>query len=152
MKLELAVALRCDESGVRGRPLEGDTELDALYGREVLGRIKIRAGDLVVVDREPELPQVVWRWRRGTVLHVEGDRAIVVRNVTQGSPDDPRTADIEVSLTPATSAVKPGDTLYFDGHPDIAVGFAAAVGAGPPALEAGLLADVAEAYREMAAG
>jgi hypothetical protein len=122
MQLELGIARECRPDGCRVQRMDG-TGLDARYAPPVQDKIKVRPGDLVVLDLEGEPPRIVWRWWQGTVEEIEGTRARVSRNVTQAEPDAPRRASHELAVsTVLARQVRLGDTVYFndDGVIDVA--------------------------------
>jgi hypothetical protein len=80
----------------------------ATWSNEVQDTIKVRPGDLVAVD---DLV-VVWRWWGGTIVHCDGNRAVVKRNVTQRNAGDPRTTTIEVEV-PDDLDVDEGEHVWF---------------------------------------
>jgi hypothetical protein len=67
MQLELATVLSCDREGCVVLPV-GQTPLRVSYGVAVKDRIRIRRGDVVVVDLVAAGVDLVWRWRVGEVL------------------------------------------------------------------------------------
>lgn len=113
MQLDLAIAVECTPTACRVRTLDGNVVLDAHYGALVQDRIKVRPGDLVVLDTGVQPPEVVWRWRHGTVQEVNGDQVKVTRNVSQARPEDPRAAALTGQLPSAlVGQVNSGDTVF----------------------------------------
>jgi hypothetical protein len=100
MQLELATVISCGAAGCRVIPVSGGTAFETNYSASVLGRIKIRPGQLVAVDTQPGVPEVAWRWYRArviasderTVTVQERDRQLAVARVagleTAANPDD----------------------------------------------------------------
>ena len=149
MQLELAVAETCDPTTCRVRALNG-TRTTARYAAPVQDKVKVRPGDLVALNRGAEPPEVVWRWWHGTVERVEGERALVSRNVTQRQVGDPRRATMDAALPPELAGdVRAGDTVYFGGEEkrvlDVARG---GVPAHPERL-AGAFPAIVDAYQRL---
>lgn len=77
MQLELTIAIACGPASCRVRGVENGSEVEAAYAPAMQDRIKIRPGDLVVVDVAVQPPLTVWRSWLGTVKLVEPHRAVV---------------------------------------------------------------------------
>ena len=149
MQLELAVAETCDPTTCRVRALNG-TRTTARYAAPVQDKVKVRPGDLVALNREAEPPEVVWRWWHGTVERVEGERAVVSRNVTQRQPGDPQRATMEAALPPELAGqVQPGDTVYFGGEEKRVLDVARGGVPAHPGRLAGAFPAIVDAYQRM---
>ena len=149
MQLELAVAEICDAAVCHVRALDG-TQVSARYAVPMQDKVKVRPGDLVVLNRGAEPPEVVYRWWHGTVERVEGERALVSRNVTQRHAGDRRRAMVEAAVPPELAGgLRAGDTVYFGGEEkrvlDVARG---GVPAHPDRL-AGAFPAILDAYQRM---
>jgi translation initiation factor IF-1 len=78
MNLRLAIVLSCGETGARIQFLEDGESVETRHSRLVQAHnIRILPDELVAVDMDPEPPEIVWRWLRGTVDKFEGDRVVV---------------------------------------------------------------------------
>ena len=91
MKLELAIALFCDETGCVVSPVNGDANFKADYSALVRDQIHIQPEQMVVVNVETNPPEIVWRWIRAAVIELEPD--IIVMGELHGHP-------AKVSLVP----------------------------------------------------
>ena len=93
--------------------LDGKT-IDTRYSVPVLDTVKIRARQLVVVDRSVEPPELVYRVAQvGEVVSTEGGRIEVVRHDGSGAVlDDGKRVHV---VPPAGLAVAPGDGVFFTG-------------------------------------
>jgi hypothetical protein len=60
--LDFAIAVACNESGCQVRLTGSQETLAANYAPQVLNKVKIRPGQLVVINRQSEPPEIVWRW------------------------------------------------------------------------------------------
>lgn len=61
MDLTWAIALSCAAAGCRVQLLNGDTVIETRYTQPVQDTIKIRPGQLVVIDQSTMPPETVWR-------------------------------------------------------------------------------------------
>lgn len=61
MELTWAIALSCATAGCRVQLLNGDKVIETRYAQPVQDTIKIRPGQLVVIDQSTMPPQTVWR-------------------------------------------------------------------------------------------
>jgi RNA polymerase sigma factor (sigma-70 family) len=61
MELTWGIALSCATAGCRVQLLDGDKILETRYAQPVQDTIKIRPGQLVVVDQSVTPPETVWR-------------------------------------------------------------------------------------------
>jgi translation initiation factor IF-1 len=109
MQLELSIALTCGPESCRVRNVESGAEVEARYASAVQDRIKIRPGDLVVIDAGVEPPQAVWRCWVGTVKIVHHDRVVVAL----GAPGHDRGQVVEAPMAPALRGrIQPGATVF----------------------------------------
>lgn len=111
MNLELAIVQSCHDAGCRVRLVGQETQLETRYAEAVLNRIRIRRGDLVVVDLAMDIPQLVWRWRRGEVLQPL-DEEPAPGHVLVGSHG----CAIEARVTRPDLQYQPGDVVWSSGH------------------------------------
>lgn len=114
MDLELGIAVSCSPEGCRVELLDGIT-IDTRHSAPVLDTVKIRARQLVVVDRGVAPPELVYRVALvGEVVSTEGGRIEVVRHGGSGEPldDGKRT---RVVLSSNDPAVARGDAVFFAG-------------------------------------
>ncbi len=88
MELELAIALTCDPTGCQVRLLDGG-ETSVRYSNAMQDRIKVRPGDLVVVDNAAQPAVVAWRWWHGRVERMEGGMAVISREGREGRAEEP---------------------------------------------------------------
>lgn len=113
-QLQLAVARSCGPETCEAEEVATATTTTARYSDAVRGAIKVRPGDLVLLDPSTTPPTLVWRWWGGTVESVDGGRAVVSRNVTQRDATDPRRADMSIDLpSELAGTVAAGDNLWF---------------------------------------
>ncbi len=113
MELELAIAVTCEPAGCQVRHLGGG-ETSVRYGTAVQDRIKIRPGDLVVLDSAAHPPAVVWRWWHGRVERMEGGTAVISHKVGAPRPGDPERTEEAVSVPDwLAGSFTAGDTVYF---------------------------------------
>ncbi len=75
--LDLAIVESCNDLGCRVRPLDGRAAFQAAYSAQVLNVIKIRPGQLVVIDLQAAPPEVLWRWYRMEVTSVGPDNLVL---------------------------------------------------------------------------
>src|SRR5256714_4864060 len=115
MATQLALARACNENGCQIELLDSGATTNARWSDGVRNQIKVRPGDLVAVEEG----EVVWRWWHGTVVSVDGDRAVVERHVTQRSAGDPPPGTCETQ-PPAelVGEVSPGDVVYWSQEDD----------------------------------
>jgi len=152
MQLELAVAAACEPTSCRVRLLDGQTVVEARYAKPVQDRVKVRPGDMVAIDQGAEPPEVVWRWWYGVVERVEGERAVLARNVTQRKPGDARRGSETAAVPPGLlGEVNVGDTVFFFGHDEPLIVDVARSGlpAQPDRIRAGGFRGISAAYERM---
>ena len=70
MNLEIAVTNGCTKTGCQVRLVGSGDVISTHYSALVRDRIRIRAQQLVAIDRAPPIPEIVWRWVRATVIEV----------------------------------------------------------------------------------
>jgi hypothetical protein len=75
--LDFAIAVACNESGCQVHLTGSQETLAASYAPEVLNKVKIRPGQLVVINRQAETPEIVWRWYCTVVTSSGQDELIV---------------------------------------------------------------------------
>jgi hypothetical protein len=76
MHLELATVISCSPNGCLVTPVDGRPAFETRYSALVQDQVKIRPGQLVAVDMEPDLPEIAWRWYQ--VRIVEPDDTLVL--------------------------------------------------------------------------
>lgn len=111
MNLELAIVQSCHGAGCLVRLVGQETVLETHYSDAVRDRIRIRRGDLVAVDLAADIPQLVWRWRRGEVLRPLGAEPAPGR-VLVGA----KGCAFEVQVAHAGLHLEPGDVVWFGGN------------------------------------
>ncbi len=77
MQLELATVISCGPSGCLVTPLAAGPAFETRYSALVQDRVKIRPGQLVAVDMQPEVPEVAWRWYQARVVDPDDTLVIV---------------------------------------------------------------------------
>ena len=113
MDLELGIAVSCSPEGCRVALLDG-IKIDTRYPAPVLDTVKIRARQLVVVDRNVAPPELVYRVAQvGEVVSTESRRIEVVRHDGSGAVFDDG-ARVRV-VPPGDLAVSPDDAVFFTG-------------------------------------
>ncbi len=70
MNLGLAVTISCTEMGCQVQWVGSGDVVTTNYSALVRERINIRAQQLVAIDRNPPIPEIVWRWVKATVIEV----------------------------------------------------------------------------------
>jgi hypothetical protein len=77
MDLEFAIVVSCEATGCNVHCLGApETTIWTDYSPAVQDQIRIRRGQLVVIDRATEPPQTVWRWIRAEVLELRAAGAL----------------------------------------------------------------------------
>src|SRR5438477_13154627 len=105
MDLELAIFEEGRPGSCRVRYVDTRDTADVAYAAPMLNRIRIRQGDLMVVDRAANPAAVVWRWWHGTVERLHDGRAAVSRR-----HEGPGLRTDEVDVAPELqSNLQPGD-------------------------------------------
>ena len=110
MKLELALAVSCNESGCIVRTIRSDIEVEAHYSSKVRGNIRISPGHLVAIDLSTKPPDIKWRWVPVKVNRLEGDRIIV-------SDEDFKLISV-ASVEELDLGIAPGDSGWVCGMPE----------------------------------
>jgi hypothetical protein len=75
MNLELAVTVRCTDSGCQVKLVKSDEIVETKYSNLVQDRILIEPTQLVAIDTSLHTPEIVWRWLRATVIEVNQSSA-----------------------------------------------------------------------------
>jgi hypothetical protein len=70
MKLNLAITESCTDKACQVRSLNRGDVFEAKYSALVQIRIKIQSQQLVAIDTSQQIPEIMWRWVRATVLEV----------------------------------------------------------------------------------
>lgn len=83
MELCWGVALACATAGCRVQLLAGDQVLETRYAQPVQDTIKIRPGQLVVVDQSVTPPETVWRIFQMQVIAIN-DSAVTLSDLARG--------------------------------------------------------------------
>lgn len=153
MNLSFGIAVAGNPDGMTVRDLATNSTIATSFSPAMRDRIRVRAGDLVVVDRDKE--QTVWRWWGGTVERVDGETAVVSRRVSEPTPDGSDRGETEAAIAPGLAdLVLPGARAYFNGHPPTVVIIAVATESGLAGLDR-LAADqfplIERTYAEMEA-
>jgi len=87
MDLQLAIASSCTDTGCQVHLLDAETCFNTAYSEPVVEYgIIVRPGDLVVVNRETDPPQVVFRWALAPVERVEGEHIFIDTPCSRGQP------------------------------------------------------------------
>ncbi|MCB0062396.1 MAG: hypothetical protein KDE19_09780 [Caldilineaceae bacterium] len=106
MNLLIANVLSCTDELYQVQSVDETTPLTAVRSLKMQQyEIKVQPAQYVIVDREPSPPQMLFRFRRGTVVAVDGDQ------VTLADSEKTLTAKSSTSLfTPS-----PGDGVIYTG-------------------------------------
>lgn len=77
MELTWGIALSCATAGCRVRLLDGDQVIETRYSQPVQDKIKIRPGQLVVIDQSVTPPETVWRLFHMEVMALTEDEVVL---------------------------------------------------------------------------
>lgn len=78
MTLLIANVLSCNDELYQVQPVDETTPLTAVRSPKMRQyEIKVQPAQYVIVDREPSPPEMLFRFRRGTVTAVDGDQVTV---------------------------------------------------------------------------
>ena len=91
MKFMLATAVSCSKTSCVIMPLGSKTQIAAQYSTLVQDRIMIRPEHLVVINTNPNPPEIMWRWLRGVLIELSTNTITV---------DDMQGHPAEVKLVP----------------------------------------------------
>jgi hypothetical protein len=87
MNLQFAIALSCTETGCETQVLGETNSFHAEFSEPMIEhRIIVRPGDLLVVNRQGDFPQVVFRLVRFQVDRVVGGQIFIDTPCSQGIP------------------------------------------------------------------
>lgn len=105
MELTWGIALSCMTAGCRVQLLDGDQVFETRYAQPVQDRIKIRPGQLVVVDQSVTPPETVWRLFAMQVTALNPESVTLLDLARGGTQIAPLPALIDQPLTV-------GDTVW----------------------------------------
>ncbi len=98
MELCWGIALSCATAGCRVQLLDGNQVIETRYAQPVQDNIKIRPGQLVVVDQSVTLPETVWRLFQMQVTAINHGTVTLLDLARGGEKTMPLSALIEQPL------------------------------------------------------
>lgn len=98
MELTWGIALSCATAGCRVQLLDGDKIIETRYAQPVQDTIKIRPGQLVVVDQSVNPPETVWRLFAMQVTALKEDEVVLYDSARGGEKSVPLPLLIDQSL------------------------------------------------------
>ena len=120
MELTWGIALSCMTAGCRVQLLNGDQTIETRYAQPVQDTIKIRPGQLVVVDQSVTPPETVWRLSHMQVTALTASEAVLWDTARSGEKRVPLPALIDQPLTVGDAVWAGVDQVYdraVDGNP-----------------------------------
>ncbi|MEZ4735855.1 MAG: sigma-70 family RNA polymerase sigma factor [Caldilineaceae bacterium] len=105
MELTWGIALSCATAGCRVQLVEDAQIIETRYAQPVQDNIKIRPGQLVVVDQSVTPPETVWRLFHMQITALTEDEAVLWDTARGGEKRVPLPALIEQPL-------RPGDAVW----------------------------------------
>ena len=124
MELTWGIALSCATAGCRVQLLNGNQVIETRYAQPVQDIIKIRPGQLVVVDQSVNPPETVWRLFHMQITALTASEAVLWDTVRGGEKAVPLPALMDQPLTVGAAVWAGVDQVYdrvVDGkpaHPD----------------------------------
>jgi RNA polymerase sigma factor (sigma-70 family) len=124
MELCWGFALACATAGCRVQLLEGEQIIETRYAQPVQDQIKIRPGQLVVIDQSVTPPETVWRLFHMQITALTEGEAVLWDTARGGEKRVPLPTKIEQPLTIGEAVWAVADQVYdrvVDGkpaHPD----------------------------------
>ena len=124
MELTWGIALACATAGCRVQLLDGDTMIETRYAQPVQDTIKIRPGQLVIVDQSTTPPETVWRLFAMQVTAIKEGEVTLLDLARGGTQVAPLPALVDQSFAIGDAALAGVNVVYdrvVDGkpaHPD----------------------------------
>jgi hypothetical protein len=110
MDLQIATVLSCSDTGCCVQPIHEQAAIETRYSRPVVKySIPIHPQHFVIVDNDTTPPETIFRWRRGTVTGLHGDRVEVAIGGEQVLAWRDRALEVELQV---------GDEVVISGFND----------------------------------